>query len=89
MEKYKPNDDNNYNRKGMEILTFIFFGSLVSSVSIIIAYWYNIEEPTTIKEAIKAFINEGLWIIIIPPLSLIVVLAGMLTSIVNYLDKKI
>lgn len=73
----------------MEILTFIFFGSLVSSVSIIIAYWYNIEEPTTIKEATKAFINEGLWIIIIPPLSLIVVLAGMLTSIVDYLDKKI
>lgn len=73
----------------MEILTFIFFGSLVSSVSIIIAYWYNIEEPVTIKEAAKTFINEGLWIIIIPPLSLIVVLAGMLTSIVNYLDKKI
>lgn len=72
----------------MEILTFIFFGSLVSSVSIIIAYWYNIEEPTTIKEATKAFINEGLWIIIIPPLSLIVVLAGILTDIVDYLEKK-
>lgn len=73
----------------METLTFIFFGSLVSSVSIIIAYWYNIEEPTTIKEATKAFIDEGLWIIIIPPLSLIVVLAGMLVNIVNYLEKKI
>lgn len=71
----------------MEILTFIFFGSLVSSIAIIIAYWRNIEKPTTIKEAIKTFIDEGLWIIIIPPLSLIVILAGMLVNIINYIKK--
>lgn len=65
----------------MEFLAFVLFGSLLSSIAIIIAYWRNIEKPTTIKEAVKTFIDEGLWVIIIPPLSLIVMLAGMLTSI--------
>lgn len=71
----------------MEFLAFIFFGSLLSSVSIIIAYWYSIEKPITIKEAAKSFINEGLWVIIIPPLSFMIVLAGMLLNIVDYIKK--
>lgn len=71
----------------MELLAFILFGSLVSSIAIIIAYWRNIEEPKTIKEAVKTFIDEGLWVIIIPPLSFIVVLAGMLVDIVDYIKK--
>ena len=41
----------------------------------------------TIKEAVKTFIDEGLWVIIIPPLSFIVVLVGMLVNIVDYIKK--